>query len=80
MSKPWTPERIAALRAMSADWWEGIHTVDPDDIGAQAALQIMTGALVGFVPDLLDEVERLQKGAPAEKPHMVKMDSQRGYA
>jgi hypothetical protein len=80
MSTQWTPESIASLRALRADYADGVATVDLDDCEEMEALAILACYLAGLVPELLDEIERLQRGAPAESPYILKMDSQRGYA
>ncbi len=74
-----TPQRLRAIRTMHGAWLEGIRSVDPDDIEEMAALEILTGAVVGSVPELLDEIERLQGSAP-ERVRTVKMDSRGGNA
>lgn len=56
----WTPERIAALRRMAREFFELLYTADPQDVLTQMQVATLGGALAGFVPELLDELERLR--------------------
>lgn len=74
-------KKLHALRAMHATFMEGLEAADTDDEESLAALDVLTGALVGYVPDLLDEIERLQAGATEpERVRTYKMDRQGGVA
>ena len=59
--QPWTPKRLAALRALADDW---LALIGRDDLGfdEHIGMDIMAGAIIGFVPELLDEVDRLRAG------------------
>lgn len=71
------PRRIAALRAMHADCMRRLKDGETDP---HAAIEgaMLGGALVGFIPELLDEIERLQ--TRREPARLLKMDSQGGNA
>lgn len=79
-----SPDRIKAIRELYAEWWAGIRTLDPDDLEAQDAHVILTGALFEVLPDLLDEIERLQaereEGGRPRIRTFVKPDSRGGRA
>jgi hypothetical protein len=76
---PMTAARITALRLMSAEFEYLISLGDHASDAEGDRMALLGGALCGFVPELLDELERLQQDRPAE-PHFVKFDSQRGSA
>jgi flagellar biosynthesis/type III secretory pathway protein FliH len=52
--------KLDALRLMYAEFLRGLDENDPEDAEALAALDVLAGALVGFVPELIDELERLR--------------------
>lgn len=58
--RAWTPERIAALRLLAGEFFERLEEADPQDVEAQMQVATLGGALAGFVPELLDEIERLR--------------------
>jgi hypothetical protein len=78
----WTPQRIAALRAMSDEFLrllDQAHDTGLDEVEA-AGLDLLVGSLAAFVPELLDEIERLQQKRGPEQGHFVKFDAMGGRA
>ena len=63
-AEAWTPQRILVLRAMAEEFFDLLETAEPDDTEAGMHNAVMGGALAGFVPDLLDEIERLRRQYP----------------
>ncbi len=56
---------LNGIRAMHATLLRGIETLDPDNEDMAAALAELAGAIAGYVPDLLDEIDRLRADEPA---------------
>jgi hypothetical protein len=57
----WTPARITALRLMSAEFEYLISLGDHASDDEADRMALLGGALCGFVPELLDEICRLQE-------------------
>jgi hypothetical protein len=70
---------LNGIRTMHATLLRGIETLDPDNEDMAAALAELAGAIAGYVPDLLDEIDRLQADEP-ERMRVYKMDRTGGMA
>lgn len=66
--------KLDAIRQMQADWVTDMQRVDVDDHETIAALTVISGALIGLIPDLLDEIARLSQTT------VVKLDRHGGRA
>jgi hypothetical protein len=71
---------LDGIRAMHAAFHAGLAVVDLGDDEAVAALDVLAGALVGYVPLLLDEIEHLQADEPDRIRSFFKMDRTGGTA
>ena len=76
---PWTKARIDALRLMAEEFIR-IAMDERRSEDESAYMAILGGALVGFVPELLDEIERLRDAGRLMRGQVVKMDSRGGNA
>lgn len=72
-------EKLRAIRMMYAAFMRGLEEADPEDVVALDALDVLAGALVGYVPELLDEIVRLTRAAEPP-PRVVKFDGRGGNA
>ena len=78
MKRRWTPERIAALRAMYAEFE---RLVQVGGLAAFEEIAVKATELAITVPDLLDEICRLQaERQDGGRPRVVKFDSAGGRA
>ena len=77
----WPPERLEEIRSMVNTWVNLTVAEVYGDESADLEVAVLTGTLIGFVPDLIDEIERLQARAVGHTPvAIVKMDSRSGSA
>ena len=74
------PRRVKAVRAMHDDWLARITAPDLDAPQAMLELDVLTGALIGFIPELLDAIDRGQSLTQPEPAHFLKMDARGGSA
>ena len=72
--------RVKALRAMHDDWLARVTAPDSDGLQAMMELDVLTGALIGFIPELLDEIERGPRLTQPEPARFLKMDAHGGSA
>ena len=77
----WTPERLHAIREIVNTWVNLTVAQVYGDESAALEVAALTGTLIGEIPDLLDEIERLQARSPfRQPPAFLKMDRQSGSA
>ena len=72
-----TDRRLKALREMADDFLDLVQSGEVHDHETSVKIALLGGALAGFVPELLAEIERLKNGRITR---YVKMDAMGGNA